>query len=370
MDTKDYHLENIRPYHAVPYYTRTSPSLLGEEHRREERKHNKIGQQHGQQAATQVKGSIAFYNDFFKRKTGKSWPEVQEVAKQFLPYLEKSWPAYLEEIRGLADGAGVEYETILALNVRTEIGYGMLNDGCTAFAWKTKTGSFIAQNWDWEGQQSGNIVVARIAQEGKPTIHMMTEAGIIGKIGMNSAGVGVTLNAIAAKGVSFDKLPCHLALRTALESTSLQEARVKLNKAGVASACHIQVADAETGSIGFENTAFDQAELQMKDGVNTHSNHLTVSHNGVEDKGMLKDSPFRLDRVRELLVRLAPGPTIDQLKDVLKDDKNSPCAINRSPTEKSTIRTLFSIVMDLRKRTASVKMGKPTEGGEELELRP
>lgn len=329
-----------------------------------------IGHQHGLQAAAQVKGSIAFYNDYFKRKTGKSWSEVQEVAKQFLPYLESSWPAYLEEIRGLADGAGVAYETVLALNVRTEIGFGMLNDGCTAFAWKSKTGSFIAQNWDWEGQQKGNIVVVKIAQEGKPTIHMMTEAGIIGKIGMNSAGVGVTLNAISARGVRYDKLPCHLALRTVLESTSLQEAKVKLNKAGVASACHIQVADAEMGSIGFENTALDQAELAMKDGVNTHSNHLTVPHADVEDKGMLKDSPFRLDRVRELLSGLGPEPTIDQFKHVLKDDKNSPCAINRSPTEKSTIQTLFSIVMDLQRRRASVKMGKPTEGGVEFELMP
>jgi len=295
---------------------------------------------------------------------------VQEVAKQFLPYLQESWPAYLEEIRGLADGAGVGYETVLALNVRTEIGFGMLNDGCTAFAWKTKSGSFIAQNWDWEGQQKDNIVVVKIVQQGKPTIHMMTEAGIIGKIGMNSAGLGVTLNAISARGVSFDKLPCHLALRTALESTSLQEAKIKLNKAGVASACHIQVADAGTGSIGFENTAFDQVELEMKDGINTHSNHLTVARPNVKDNGMLRDSPFRLDRVRELLAGLGSEPTFDQLKDVLKDDKNAPCAINRSPTEKSTIRTLFSIVMDLQNRYASVKMGKPTETGEELELRP
>ena len=295
---------------------------------------------------------------------------MQEVAKQFEPYLQKSWPAYLEEIRGLADGAGVEYETVLALNVRTEIGFGMLNDGCTAFAWKTRSDSFIAQNWDWESQQKGNIVVVKIEQQGKPTIHMMTEAGIIGKIGMNSAGLGVTLNAISARGVSFDKLPCHLALRTALESTSLQEAKMKLNKAGVASACHIQVADAETGSIGFENTAFDQVELEMKGGINTHSNHLTVARVDIEDKGMLRDSPFRLERARELLEGLGSEPTVDQLKDVLKDEKNAPCAINRSPTEKSTIETLFSIVMDLQKRYASVKMGKPTETGQEFELRP
>lgn len=329
-----------------------------------------IGQQHGQQATEQIKGSIAFYEDFFKRKTGKSWPEVQEVSKRFLPYLESNWPGYVEEIRGIADASGQDFESILALNVRTEIGYGMLNDGCTAFAWKTDRESFIAQNWDWEAQQKGNIVTAKIIQPGKPTIHMMTEAGIIGKIGLNSAGVGVTLNAIAAKGVAFDKLPCHLALRTALESESLQEATARLSKSGVASACHITVADSESGSIGFENAATDQVQLQMRDGINTHSNHFTVPHRGVEDKGMLADSPVRLSRVRDLLQEIKSEPTLQALKDVLKDVKNSPGAICRSQSEKSTIETLFSIVMDLQNRSAAVKMGRPVDGGEEFELRP
>ncbi|KAJ9664537.1 hypothetical protein H2198_000188 [Neophaeococcomyces mojaviensis] len=327
-----------------------------------------IGQQHGRQTTQQIRGSIEFYGGYFKRRTGKSWSEVLEVAKQFLPYLESSWPAYVDEIRGIANGALLDFESILALNVRTEIGFGMLNDGCTAFAWKTKTGGFIAQNWDWEGEQKENLVCMRIAQKGKPTIHMMTEAGIIGKIGLNSAGVGVTLNAIAARGVAFDKLPCHLALRTALESTSLQEARTKLTKAGVASACHITVADVEEGSIGFENTAFDQVELEMVDGMNTHSNHLTRPH-GVNDMLMLTDSPFRLDRIRELLAEVGE-PTVKKLRDVLKDQKNGPGSICRSPTEKSTTQTLFSIVMDLQNRMAVVKMGKPTEGGEEFELNP
>lgn len=237
------------------------------------------------------------------------------------------------------------------------------------FAWKTKDQSFIAQNWDWEAPQRENIVCLRLRQAGKPTIHMMSEGGIIGKIGLNDAGVGVTLNAIAAKGVAYDKLPTHFALRTALECRSVGEARMKLNKAGVAAACHITVADAETGSIGFENTAFDQIELEMVDGINTHSNHLTVKHEGVDDKLMLNDSPFRLDRIKELLPAVGE-PTMSKLRDILKDDKNSPCSINRSQTEKSTIETLFSIVMDLQKRYAIVKMGKPTEGGEELELRP
>jgi hypothetical protein len=54
----------------------------------------------------------------------------------------------VEEMRGVADGASLDLEDILALNVRTEIAYGMFSDGCTAFSWKVGEKSFIAQNWD------------------------------------------------------------------------------------------------------------------------------------------------------------------------------------------------------------------------------
>lgn len=64
------------------------------------------------------------------------------------------WSAYVAEMRGVADGAGVGFEDILALNVRTEIAYGMGRDGCTAFSWREKgegvgeERSFLVQNWD------------------------------------------------------------------------------------------------------------------------------------------------------------------------------------------------------------------------------
>ena len=133
------------------------------------------------------------------------------------------------------------YLDILTLNVRTEIAYGMAGDGCTALYRKTNTSSFLAQNWDWEEEQRENLIHLNISRQGKPAISMITEAGIIGKIGLNSSGVGVCLNAIKAHGIDIKRLPCHLALRTCLECISMGEAVAALEKAGVASSCHILV---------------------------------------------------------------------------------------------------------------------------------
>ena len=297
-----------------------------------------------------------------------SWPEVLEVAKKFQPSLQSNWPELVQEMKGIADGSGVDYDSILALNVRTEIAYGMYSDGCTAFAWKTNDSTFLAQNWDWSAEQKENIIRADIAQPGKPKISMMTEGGIVGKIGLNSAGVGVTLNAIRALGVSYDKLPVHLALRTVLNSNSRVEAEDALRNPGVAAAAHIQIADKETGAVGFECTADDIVELPMdSSGVCTHSNHLIKQHK-VQDKLFLTDSPLRLERIGEL-IKATDKPTLDSLAGLLKDEQNFPTAINRSQTEKSSIETLFSIVMDLTRGEALVKMGRPTEGGEVLQLK-
>ncbi|EEP77811.1 predicted protein [Uncinocarpus reesii 1704] len=107
-----------------------------------------IGLQHGEQARTEIHGSMEFYKGLFKRDCSMNWEEVCKTAVKFVPLLEASFPEYLQEINGIAQGAGVGVDSILALNVRTELAYGMFNDGCTAFSWKSDAGSFLAQNWD------------------------------------------------------------------------------------------------------------------------------------------------------------------------------------------------------------------------------
>ena len=293
--------------------------------------------------------------------------------------LTQHYPSYIEEMRGLADGSRTDFASILALNARTEIGYGLATDGCTAFGWNSKSNapdsdhslSFLAQNWDWEAEQSANIISLHITKTGVPAMHFMTEAGIIGKIGLNASGVGVTLNAIAARGVDVNRLPCHLALRTVLESPSREDAVRQLTERGIASSCHIQIAD-RTGGVGMENTAFDTVFMKQDNaGLICHSNHFVMQHSEECANKALPDSVDRLQRIQELLHEtVKQGTNMEDLQALLKDEKGYPTAICRAPTKESSLKTLFSVVMDLREGYAVVKMGRPTEGGQEIELRP
>lgn len=318
----------------------------------------------------------------FQETAKLDWARVRSTALEFEPVIRRKWPAYLEEMRGIAEGAGVELSDVLALNVRTEIAFGLFTDGCTMLAWHSGSTAIIAQNWDvslhrpvkvrvsgsdedwqWRAEQRSNLIALGIVQDNLPSIKMITEGGIIGKIGFNSAGVGCTLNAIRAIGMDPTRMPCHLALRAVLESPSKDAAVATLEKHGVASSCTISIADAETGSVSLEWSATDVQKL-FPDGTGRiyHSNHYLVDHPGAKDTVYLPDSIPRVKRIRELSEALGKmDPTVSELLDVFKDDQNFPKSINRKQVEARQSETLFNIICDLKAKKAYVTEGRPTE---------
>lgn len=276
----------------------------------------------------------------------------------------------------------MHFTDVLALNVRTEIMFGLFtapsqvdipSDGCTALGWIGDSGeSFIAQNWDWQRDQGPNLVVCHVSQPGTgiPDFSMVTEAGIIGKIGLNSAGVGCCLNAIRARGVDPTRLPVHFALRRVLESTSRKSAIEKIRSVGVAGSAHILIGD-ETGASGLECTSIGVKELAMNENKRVyHTNHLVLEHPDVDEPPWLKDSAVRLSRIHQLAASadIGGGPGLESALEMLKDEEDGPCSINRRQEGASTFQTLFTIVMNLSRRTSTVKVGRPSEDGDVVEL--
>lgn len=113
---------------------------------------HQVGLQHGRAAKEHIGRAIKFYESLFREKSKMDWETVKLFGLKYQPYLEANWPQYISEMRGVAEGAGVAYEDILALNVRTEIAFGAFNDGCTALSWRGTGTSILAQNWDWSTQ--------------------------------------------------------------------------------------------------------------------------------------------------------------------------------------------------------------------------
>jgi len=221
-------------------------------------------------------------------------------------------------------------------------------------------------------QQAENLIITRITQPNVPPLIQVTEAGIIGKIGFNAAGVGTCLNAIKVLGIDAAKIPVHLGLRMALESRSVQEAVRRLRGCGMASSAHILVADPGS-ALGLEFTRSTFAECAPVGARVVHGNHLVGAHPGEVDMVWLRDSLVRVVSMREnsdALEKRGGEVGWRDVEGLFEDERGLPYAICRmadgSPWGSTT---LFNIVMELGARRAVGRVGRPVEGGERIELR-
>jgi isopenicillin-N N-acyltransferase-like protein len=223
--------------------------------------------------------------------------------------------------------------------------------------------------------QAPNLLRVNIKKQDESSLQMIAEAGILGKIGLNSHGVGCTLNAITANGVSYNKLPCHLALRTILESTSRSAATIQtLEEEGVASSCQLLVGDV-TGGTGLECSSENIVRLEMDpEGLIMHTNHYILLNNEkvAESKNLLPDTWYRLRRIGELVDAVKEeGPSIKVVERLFLDEvEGDGSSICRHYQDTDGLATLFRIVMDLGEERATVSVGLPVDPVENFELSP
>ncbi|KAL5360589.1 acyl-coenzyme A:6-aminopenicillanic acid acyl-transferase-domain-containing protein [Aspergillus floccosus] len=318
-----------------------------------------IGRLHGTNARDEIARAVEFYAKLFTKHSKLSWPEVQALASDFDGVIQSKWPRYYQELKGWIPRWHYATEKltcrdlkdIIALNVRTEIVFGQFSDGCTSLYYHGGGSAYMGQNWDWMEEQAVNLVHITIIQDALPTIEMITEAGMIGKIGLNDCGVGVCFNAIRAKGMDKTRVPVHLGLRIALESKSTAEAVDSLERIGMASPGHFLIGDPTT-AVGLEFTSTTFARVPVnQDGFVVHSNHMLLPHADVYEPKWLEDSPVRIETM-ERNIRALPKPLEwPSFSSLFEDESNYPTGICRA--------------------CGTIRMGRPVRGeqtGKHVEL--
>ncbi|HIM55891.1 MAG TPA: hypothetical protein EYM39_04220, partial [Candidatus Latescibacteria bacterium] len=89
-----------------------------------------MGYQHGAQASSLVRS----YLMWIEKMTSRSRDILAANAVAFLPYIEALSPRFVEEVKGLADGADISFEEALLCQCRGEAARASAPEGCTAFA--------------------------------------------------------------------------------------------------------------------------------------------------------------------------------------------------------------------------------------------
>ena len=148
----------------------------------------------------------------------------------YIDTINKYCPSILEEVRGISEGTGISFMTMLAFQMSEEIDV-FSNDNvlkhCTSIgiAETDSTDGFLAQNMDPPLFLHGNPVLLHITEE-KTNLEsfIYTFPGFIGLTGINSSSIAITCLSISMLNHSSTGLPVSFILRSLLRKTNETDA--------------------------------------------------------------------------------------------------------------------------------------------------
>jgi isopenicillin-N N-acyltransferase-like protein len=322
-----------------------------------------IGFQHGKLLSEQIHRNIEFYKPIFLANLGDE-TQVLQLTEHIKEYINAFNPNYITEIDHIALGAEVsEPLWIYALNARTELALTKHYGECTAIVYPQH--NIIGQTWDWAQSLEENSVIMEIQFPSGLQILQLTEAGIIGKIGLNNRGLGLTLNILWILDRVLLGVPIHILLRAVLESKTLEDARNTIYCSGNGKASNIIVAQAgQAFDIEFDGVDTIYHVIQQ-DEVYTHTNHYIHSAKSNQlDESEYAGSITRYKKAVEKLSKVEDFSTHEMIS-ILSDQSNgeNPILAAYKPDtqiEMGYCGTIATLVMDLAKRTMKIRKGNPS----------
>jgi isopenicillin-N N-acyltransferase-like protein len=350
------------------------------------------GRQYGTQAAGRVRLSVQAYEQVFAHLTGWDWPAVRREASRFETPIGEFRPGYLEEMRGIADGAGLGLADILAINVRTEVMYSAKARHaplaprpvaeCSAFARAPAPGQpggpVLGQNWDWLSHAAQTLIVLEARPDDGPDFVTVVEAGLLAKAGLNSAGLGLVTNAMVTDAdVGEPGLPYHVLLRAILDCSTVTAALEVLQAGPRSSSANYLVAQAGGAALDIEAAPGDVTRLYPlfpdEDGLLLHTNHFQAPRlqtpypqaprTGLADLGLwaMPSSAVRLQRLRAGAVKR----DLDGFRTLLADHADYPHSICAHPDPADhpleAGSTIASLLMDTESRQIWLAAGNPCQ---------
>lgn len=340
------------------------------------------GRSYGEQARDRVRLSVSAYGDVFRHYAGWDWDRVTTEALRFEEPILAYEPGYLDEIRGIAEGAEVGYGDVLAINVRTEVMFAakareaeasFRAHECSAFAVLPEASAnghtLLGQNWDWLLHCFDTVVVLEARQEGRPDFVSVVEAGLLAKTGMNSSGLGVVTSALVTQDDRGEPgVPYHVILRALMDCENVSDGIAAIQRGRRSSSANYQLAHRDGIALDVEASPGDFSRIFLlfpERGVLLHTNHfISPTFNGKDvSVWAMPDSPVRLERLRRAVERETDALSVEAFQAKLADHANHPSGICCHPDPRldpqDQAATVASVLMDLDARRLWLADGHP-----------
>jgi len=254
-----------------------------------------IGFANGKLCKNEILRANKPFLDIYKKVSLDPQNKWLEVSKKLEIHIPEE---YLEEMRGIADGAEIEYENILLLNTLTTISMG---NKCFAFAFKENNSKIVTFRQIDEDKASflyKNMILYIIKpQKGYGFAAILNPGWVDGESGINEKGITVSQNNIHIRQTEWDIMPITQLSRQMLQySKTIDEAEQLLDKQKAFPARLLFVSSKKSASI-FEIANKEKARMDMANGFLTLANHACL----IPSKNVLSSSTRRLDFGNEFL---------------------------------------------------------------------
>jgi isopenicillin-N N-acyltransferase-like protein len=207
--------------------------------------------------------------------------QVRAIAKDHLPILDRFDRELGEELAGIAEGAAISIEDAVVLNHYTDLRdlgpkTGKAEEECSA-VYARDGSTLLGQTWDMHGSAEGYVMMLRVPERGdRPAAWLLSITGCLGMTGLNSRGIGITINNLksldARPGIVWPAL-----VRRTLDANTVEDARDTVLEAPLGSGHHYLVASAHA-AYGIETSGTERKivftdEHQSSASVFVHTNH-------------------------------------------------------------------------------------------------
>lgn len=327
-----------------------------------------VGRQIGEAAREDIRGFCEVALACVNKTIRISRSTAERVASESLAHAERYSSDMVEELKGMAEGAGVGLLDLMLLQVRNQL-QPETDAGCTSLSVigaETTEGAILAQNWDNDPALDQFTVVLTRRPTGKPAFMNVTQAGLIAYIGFSEAGLGVCLNTLPAPARTVG-VPHYFTVRGIYEADSLDGAVHAVRRAERAIPANIMLATPQ-GPADLEVTLDGVRVLRHNSlpGI-THANHCLhpdlLPINGQFPE--LIQSHSRQTRIDELLgLRDGRQHGIGEIKEALRDHAGHPRSICRHANDDPQTgfwQTVLSVIIEPSHRRMHIARGTPCE---------
>jgi isopenicillin-N N-acyltransferase-like protein len=333
------------------------------------------GRAYGARWASEVAACADSYDELFAAY-GATPDQIRDWGATALDRTADWAPRLAAEIEGIAAGAGLEPWRVAALNARTEILAPLRDRGegeCSTVVMLPETGPpRTIQTWDWRDRMHDVPLLWTYQTRPGHVVRTFTEFGVLAKIGVNSAGVGVHFNILRHDSDHAEiGVPVHLVARRILdEATDVAQATEIARSARTSASTVITVVD-------FDGVRGRVRALEVcpagvgvvpagADGVLLHTNHfLDPALTAGERLG--SERPGTYDRLKHLRARVddlrAGDPTARAKAMLGHGPDGAPVCAHADPAEPFHERsaTLATISIDLAGHRLHVHRGGPCQ---------